>query len=144
MKPLGSIIQQNYWSFYPSEPIQKGHFNARHPVGDSVYKKVNLDFKMYSFGSKDLRIHIIWYVCERIEPMFPTLGTDLWVPEKKTNNHSNCIEHNVWQLLTLSAFNVQGRKPLAKVLSMYIHILITANETWAYKYNLHTYLSWAD
>ena len=29
---LGTIIQQNYWSFYPSEPIQKGRFNARHPV----------------------------------------------------------------------------------------------------------------
>ena len=24
--------QQNYWSFYPSEPFENGHFNVRHPV----------------------------------------------------------------------------------------------------------------
>ena len=32
LKPLGTVIQQNYWSFYPSEPIQKACFNMRHPV----------------------------------------------------------------------------------------------------------------
>ena len=29
LKPLGTIIQQNYWSFYPSEPFS---FNMIHPV----------------------------------------------------------------------------------------------------------------
>ena len=24
--------QQNFWSFYPSEPFKNGHFNVRHPV----------------------------------------------------------------------------------------------------------------
>ena len=32
LKPLGTIIQQNYWSFYLSETIQKARFNVRHPV----------------------------------------------------------------------------------------------------------------
>ena len=27
----------NYWSFYPSEPIQKARFNMRHPVVDWEY-----------------------------------------------------------------------------------------------------------
>ena len=32
LKPLGTIIQQNYWSFYPSEPFTFIHINMRHPV----------------------------------------------------------------------------------------------------------------
>ena len=30
--------QQNYWSFYPSEPFKNGHFNVRHPVFVIVFK----------------------------------------------------------------------------------------------------------
>ena len=32
LKPLGTIIQQNYWSFYPSEPFSLDQFNVIHPV----------------------------------------------------------------------------------------------------------------
>ena len=32
LKPLGTIIQQNYWSFYPSEPFSLDQFNMIHPV----------------------------------------------------------------------------------------------------------------
>ena len=32
LKPLGTIIQQNYWSFYPSELIYFAFFTMRHPV----------------------------------------------------------------------------------------------------------------
>ena len=32
LKPLGTIIQQNYWFFYPSEPFSYDHFNMIHPV----------------------------------------------------------------------------------------------------------------
>ena len=32
LKPLGTTMQQNYWSFFISEPIQKACFNMRHPV----------------------------------------------------------------------------------------------------------------
>ena len=28
--------QQNFWSFYPSEPFKNGHFNVRYPVGKKV------------------------------------------------------------------------------------------------------------
>ena len=29
---LGTMIQENYWPFYPSEPFTLAHFNMRHPV----------------------------------------------------------------------------------------------------------------
>ena len=32
LKPLGTIIQQNYWPFYPSELIYFALFTMRHPV----------------------------------------------------------------------------------------------------------------
>ena len=32
LKPLGTINQKNYWSFYPSELIYFALFNVRHPV----------------------------------------------------------------------------------------------------------------
>ena len=32
LMPLGTIIQENYWSFYPSEPFRILLFNMRHPV----------------------------------------------------------------------------------------------------------------
>ena len=32
LKPLGTIIQQNYWSFYPSDLIYFAIFTMRHPV----------------------------------------------------------------------------------------------------------------
>ena len=32
LKPLGTIFQQNYWFFYPSEPFIFVHFNMIHPV----------------------------------------------------------------------------------------------------------------
>ena len=32
LKPPGTIIQQYYWSFYPSEPFSLDQFNMIHPV----------------------------------------------------------------------------------------------------------------
>ena len=32
LKPLGTLIQKNYWTFYPSEPFRILRFNMRHPV----------------------------------------------------------------------------------------------------------------
>ena len=37
LKPLGTIIQQNHWSFYPSEPFSFGNFNMIHPVFRVLY-----------------------------------------------------------------------------------------------------------
>ena len=31
-KTLGTIIQENYWSFYPSEPFRMLHIEMRYPV----------------------------------------------------------------------------------------------------------------
>ena len=42
LKPLGTIIQQNYWSFYPSEPFSFVHFNMIHPV---LYSCMNAQYK---------------------------------------------------------------------------------------------------
>ena len=32
LKPLDTIIQENYHAFYPSEPFRITHFKMRHPV----------------------------------------------------------------------------------------------------------------
>ena len=32
LKPLDTMIQENYWSFYPSEPFRITRFTMRHPV----------------------------------------------------------------------------------------------------------------
>ena len=32
LKPLVTVIQQNYWSFYPSEPFTFTRYTMRHPV----------------------------------------------------------------------------------------------------------------
>ena len=32
LKPIGTLIQENYWPFYPSEPFRIPRFNMRHPV----------------------------------------------------------------------------------------------------------------
>ena len=32
LNTLGTMIQENYWSFYPSEPFTLARFNMRHPV----------------------------------------------------------------------------------------------------------------
>ena len=32
LKPLGTLIQENYWSFYTSESFRIPNFNVRHPV----------------------------------------------------------------------------------------------------------------
>ena len=52
---------------------------------------------MYSFGSKYLKIQFDMCVKELSQCFLVSyaLGADLWVPKKKINNHSNCIEHNI-------------------------------------------------
>ena len=39
-KTLGTIIQENYWSFYPSEPFRMLHFEMRYPVIKNSKDKV--------------------------------------------------------------------------------------------------------
>ena len=36
-KPLGTIIQENYGSYNPSEPFRILRFNMRHPVGQLIW-----------------------------------------------------------------------------------------------------------
>ena len=36
LKPLDTMIQENYWSFYPSEPFRITRFTMRHPVSIQV------------------------------------------------------------------------------------------------------------
>ena len=46
LKLQGTINQKEYWSFYPSEPIQKISFNVRHPVAFLISK---WNYSMYPF-----------------------------------------------------------------------------------------------
>jgi hypothetical protein len=49
LKPLDTIIQQNYWSFYPSELIYFAFFTMRQPVDTFGLSVVNQNLLMYSF-----------------------------------------------------------------------------------------------
>ena len=40
LKPQGTIIQENYLVFYPSEPFRILHFNMRHPVDSMRMKRL--------------------------------------------------------------------------------------------------------
>ena len=52
LKPLGTIIQQNYWFFYPSEPFSYDHFNMIHPVV--------LIHKLWSFWNNSTNMCMFW------------------------------------------------------------------------------------
>ena len=47
LKPLGTIIQQKYWSFYPSKPSTLDQFNMIHPVSSGNFNIGNL-IQLYS------------------------------------------------------------------------------------------------
>ena len=55
LKPLGTIFQHNYWSFYTSEPFTLGHFNVRYPVGDAA-DKISFDQKEERMTTVNLRL----------------------------------------------------------------------------------------
>ena len=41
LKPLATIVQENYQSFYPSEPFRIIHFTMRHPVVQLMHIKLS-------------------------------------------------------------------------------------------------------
>ena len=59
LKPLGTIIQQNYWSFLPLELIYFALFTMRHPVVPVLHKVVDLDsfLKMPKFKRNPFSKH---------------------------------------------------------------------------------------
>ena len=63
LKPLGTIFQHNYWSFYTSEPFTLARFNMRHPVVGIVYK---IFISVYSYF-EPLSILAKVYVCNFLE-----------------------------------------------------------------------------
>ena len=44
LKLLGTLTQENYWSFYPSEPFRIPSFNMRHPVLSCTLNKEKVRF----------------------------------------------------------------------------------------------------
>ena len=61
LKPLDTIIQENYQSFYPSKPFRITRFKMRHPVlweGHNIWRKkifdrimkITLNFSTFSVG----------------------------------------------------------------------------------------------
>ena len=45
--------QQNYRSFYPSEPFKNGHFNVRHPVAQNILNGLKPRFNNVSLTVND-------------------------------------------------------------------------------------------
>jgi hypothetical protein len=68
LKPLGTLIQENYWSFYPSEPFRIPIFNMRHPVWSqhSQAKQLNV------VHNRDLVVNI--YCVHRSKPPYSQGG----------------------------------------------------------------------
>ena len=50
LKPLGTIFQHNYWSFYTSEPFTLARFNMRHPVSTLWH------YWLWSFKTRDTKL----------------------------------------------------------------------------------------
>ena len=66
LKPLGTLIQENYRSFYPSEPLRIPRFNMRHPV------VVECPFIMFGIGGHTfylLHVYRPFYKSGRGAPM---------------------------------------------------------------------------
>ena len=59
LKPLGTITQQNYWSFYPSELIYFAFFTMRHPV---TYKSIFLFHQNFTATVPKFRTFNVIYV----------------------------------------------------------------------------------
>ena len=51
LKPLGTIFQHNYWSFYTSEPFTLARFNMRHPVAHLTCQNFTSNVKNLFLGS---------------------------------------------------------------------------------------------
>ena len=59
LKPLGTINQKKYWSFYPSEPFSFDQFTLIHPV--IVFSK--LEIKGRTFKMKialEISLHFVF------------------------------------------------------------------------------------
>ena len=50
LKPLGTIMQQNYQFFYPSQPFSFIHFNMMHPVLQSNFYPSNKQTNKQTFS----------------------------------------------------------------------------------------------
>ena len=62
LKPLGTIIQKNYWSSYPSELIYFIYFTMRHPVlGKKRDNQVRDLMTSFHYQKDDITIHF-WYL----------------------------------------------------------------------------------
>ena len=82
LKPLGTITQQNYWSFYPSELIYFAFFTMRHPVGVDVfcYHEIN-KAPVNRLKFKPMQT-VLCYNSKPISLLICTLRTTFLQPEK--------------------------------------------------------------
>ena len=53
LKPLATIVQENYQSFYPSEPFRISHFTMRHPV-NMIFFDDFIDFTNWAWYRQGL------------------------------------------------------------------------------------------
>ena len=69
--------QQNYWSFYPSEPFTIAHFNVRHPVeeeGRVLFKKLLFSWAKYWLNLtiqnlKGIYLDLSWSIFPQTNPI---------------------------------------------------------------------------
>ena len=87
LKPLGTIIQQNYWFFYPSEPFSFVHYI--HPVVKIIFKLLAWPtwfvFLCCCVCYKSLRVRILKIHEQQIMYWFCGLNTSAFLTESLGN-----------------------------------------------------------
>ena len=64
LKPLGTIIQENFWSFYPSEPFRITRFKMRHPVWCHIKDTIHILFSSQHYQIIPITLWVWqWWFC---------------------------------------------------------------------------------
>ena len=97
LKPLDTMIQRNYWSFYPSEPFRITRFTMRHPVHNFPKNVIFYQILLHSFN--------IW-------PLLFFFYFSLKLNKNRKEQKHNCSEETIYSLvpyvssLSISVFSI--------------------------------------
>ena len=120
LKPLDTIIQQNYWSFYPSQMIYFALFNMRHPVyvhfpgpPYSLSRVVFCQLTAFTFSTSFIKLGA-WATAKFINS-FDTMAH--WEFPKNTMSSKNfqfAFIHKIFLGCDLKEFHPQPQRVLGK------------------------------
>ena len=113
LKPLGTIFQHNYWSFYTSEPNTLARFNMRHPVHILL---TNSNFEKHISNVSAMVDEILSSIgnIEKAICVFNYLGRSGWFGQSKIilQTDINFATKDPWQFLNQYSKNHPNHKKL--------------------------------